>query len=869
MTTVPELRQRTDLQVDPVLAHLRALGGRRALVGRHGTLTYAELAERVARVAEQYAGARRLVLLTPRNDVASVVEYLGAHAAGQVVLLAGEEAVDALRTSYDPDVLAGPDGRTFLRGDRAESAHDLHPSLSLLLSTSGSTGSPKLVRLSRTNLVANARSIAQSLGIRPDDVAATTLPMHYCYGLSVVHSHLLTGAALCLTDDSVVTECFWEDVAAHGVTSLAGVPHTFELLGRSGFARRDVPTLRYLTQAGGRMGPERVREYAELGQRKGFDLFVMYGQTEATARMAVLDPSLTTSAAGAVGRPVPGGSFSLAPVDHPEPGVGELVYHGPNVMLGYAESPADLALGRTTTELRTGDLARQRDDGLWEVVGRTKRIAKVFGLRVDLDRVERGLAERGVIGAVADGGERLVVAVCSGARPVDEQLVTRVTAEVSGLPAVGVRVLALPDLPRLSNGKTDYASLVPPGGRPSAARDGRTSVPRQQAAKTPEVAVQAVDVVALYARLLDRPDARPTDSFVDLGGDSLSYVEVSIRLERLLGHLPPGWPTLPAAGLAEVPTPTRRRGTLVESNVLIRAVAIVTIVGTHANLFALLGGAHLLLAVCGFNLGRFQVTDQPRTARVWAVARSAVRVAVPSVALIGTVAAFSDAIGWRQVVLATSFTEWTWSEPRWSYWFIEALVQGLVVLAALLAIPAVDRLSRRRPFALPVGLLVASLPLRYDVFGIPGDHLHRTHGILWLLLLGWATAKARTTGQRVLLSVLAVGLTPGFFAGVWRPAYFVLGLLVLIWLPHVRVPRVAARLTGVLAGASLWIYLLHWQVYPHLEHSLPLVATLLSLVAGVAAWWLADRLTGRVSGRVRAAATGYRPSGTVDPAPVL
>ena len=198
----------------------------------------------------------------------------------------------AVLRSYDPDVVIDADG---IHERRHGSAHRLHPDLALLLSTSGSTGSPKLVRLSRCNLVANATAIAEYLDIRQTDRAATTLPMSYCYGLSVIHSHLLRGAGLILTDRSVVDEEFWTLFRRHRGTSFAGVPYTFEMLERIGFDGIDLPDLRYVTQAGGRLSPERVRSFAALGERKGWQLFVMYGATEATARMAYLPPELAQS----------------------------------------------------------------------------------------------------------------------------------------------------------------------------------------------------------------------------------------------------------------------------------------------------------------------------------------------------------------------------------------------------------------------------------------------------------------------------------------------------------------------------------------------------------------------------------------------
>ena len=272
-----------------------------------------------------------------------------------------------------PDVIVG-DGD--IRERRPGTAHDLHPDLALLLSTSGSTGSPKLVRLSHDNLRCNAASIADYLGLTPDDRAITSLPMHYCYGLSVVHSHLLVGAGLVLTDLSVVDECFWRLAEDAGATSFAGVPYTFEQLERSGFTERALPSLRYVTQAGGRMAPERVGRWRDHGRRSGWDLVVMYGQTEATARMAWLPPDRADAHPEAVGIPIPGGSFRLEPVDEvDEPGVGELVYAGPNVMQGYAVSAADLARGsgaapscapatwpaRSTASGRSSDAAAGRE----------------------------------------------------------------------------------------------------------------------------------------------------------------------------------------------------------------------------------------------------------------------------------------------------------------------------------------------------------------------------------------------------------------------------------------------------------------------------------------------------------------------------
>jgi acyl-CoA synthetase (AMP-forming)/AMP-acid ligase II len=244
----------------------------------------------MAGVAERLGPARKLVLIETANTLPALESYLGALAAGHVVMpVPRGRDFTALAAVYEPDVVIDPTGRVDHR--RRRTAHRLHPDLTLLASTSGSTGSPKAVRLSAANLRSNTEAIVQYLGITDSDRAATTLPLSYCYGASVIHSHLWAGAGVILTDRSVLEPGFWDLFKRYGATSFAGVPYTFDMLDRAGFADMDLPSLRYVTQAGGRLNPEAVRRYVRLGRRRGFDFVVMYGATEATARMAYLPPA--------------------------------------------------------------------------------------------------------------------------------------------------------------------------------------------------------------------------------------------------------------------------------------------------------------------------------------------------------------------------------------------------------------------------------------------------------------------------------------------------------------------------------------------------------------------------------------------------
>ena len=277
-------------------------GGSTALVEGNVTVSYQQLRQRIcARQAELALPTRSLVVLVAEPSVEFVTTYLALLDDGHVPLLAADHA-DRLAKAWGANALVEVAGGD-LRVVRATSAPDreLHPDLALLLSTSGSTGSPKLVRLSHSNLISNAGAIAAYLELTPADRGITSLPLHYCYGLSVLHSHLLAGASLVMTSASVVDRCFAEAMRKDGVTNVAGVPHTFELLERVGPELIHVPSLRFVTQAGGKMRPERVAEWLARGREWGVDFFVMYGQTEATARIAYLEPRLAERHPEAIG----------------------------------------------------------------------------------------------------------------------------------------------------------------------------------------------------------------------------------------------------------------------------------------------------------------------------------------------------------------------------------------------------------------------------------------------------------------------------------------------------------------------------------------------------------------------------------------
>ncbi|MBQ9062707.1 MAG: AMP-binding protein [Eubacterium sp.] len=355
-------------------------------------------------------------------------------------------------------------GYVLAKTDFDQSAEpQLYQDLALLLTTSGSTGSPKLVRQSYENIQSNADSIVEYLEIDETERPITTLPMHYTYGLSVLNSHILKGAAVLMTRESVIGKPFWDFFKKEQATSIAGVPYTYEMLKRIRFFRMDLPSLRTMTQAGGKILPELHREFAEYAAEKGKRFVVMYGQTEATARMGYLPADKALEKVGSMGIVIPGGTFDLIDVDGSEitetHKTGELVYRGPNVTLGYAEKREDLAHGDERGGiLETGDMAQIDEDGYYYIVGRKKRFLKLFGSRVNLDEVERMIRNEFPDADCACSGNddqlRVYVTDPRALGEVQRFLITR-----THINQKAIRVQAISEIPRNDSGKIIYQAL--------------------------------------------------------------------------------------------------------------------------------------------------------------------------------------------------------------------------------------------------------------------------------------------------------------------------------------------------------------------------------------------------------------------------
>jgi acyl-CoA synthetase (AMP-forming)/AMP-acid ligase II len=425
-------------------------------------LSYGGLAARAGDWAARVAGPRGLAFLFLRNDCDGVAALIGAVAAGHAVALFDpnlpEPARAALEAVYRPTWVIGPaPGAAVHRGGSGP----LDPDLAVLLSTSGSTGSAKLVRLTLPALAANAAGIAAVLHIGPDDVAAGYLPLHYSYGLSVLTSHLAQGARIRLTGMGLTDRAFWPALRGAGVTHMPGVPFHHQIMLKLGLKRLNLPALRTLTQAGGALDPAlRAQAHAFMAEAGG-RFFVLYGQTEAAPRMTTLQHEDFPEAPRSVGTPLPGCRIEIADPD--AEGRGEVIFHGPNVMQGYAETRADLARGdEMGGRLPTGDVGRLDAAGRLTLTGRVKRMGKLYGLRINLDEVEMLTNALGP-SAVTQTGDALTVHVATtGDAASDAALTEAIGARLRAqftVPPTGYRFRIVPAIPRTERGKVDYPAL--------------------------------------------------------------------------------------------------------------------------------------------------------------------------------------------------------------------------------------------------------------------------------------------------------------------------------------------------------------------------------------------------------------------------
>lgn len=462
--------------------NLLSYSDNKAVITDNGVvLTYAQLFEETELLKNKIP-YRGLICCLCTNTVGSLIGYVsGFRAHTPLILLDGErdsQYINSYIEKYQPEYLWLPSdkhsdfkgavihekyGYSLIQMDYGDNWQPLplNDELCLCLTTSGSTGSPKLVRLTEYNLKANAESIAEYLKIDENERPITTLPMYYSFGMSVINSHLIKGATILLTGANVFSKVFWDFFKKSSPTSIAGVPFTYEMLEKMGLFQMDLPSLKTMLQAGGKLNPQIVERYVAFATEARKEFIVMYGQTEAGPRMSYLPFDKAHEKPSSIGIPIPRGKFKLFDGNDEEiiepNSEGELVFVGPSVSMGYAEERSDLTKGDENHGiLKTGDVAYHDEDGYYYITGRLKRFVKIWGNRYNLDAIEQ-LVKPITSNCACIGNDESIYVFVEDSKYIDE--ISQIMSKKLKLDKSCYKLKEIELIPKAQSGKINYSEL--------------------------------------------------------------------------------------------------------------------------------------------------------------------------------------------------------------------------------------------------------------------------------------------------------------------------------------------------------------------------------------------------------------------------
>lgn len=444
-----------------------------------GQLTYGELTDLRGELSA-ILPERELVFCLCENRVGALAGFLSLYDCKDVCLLLSahidKALLKVLDDTYSPSYYWMPESTTqefgydkvytykgYVLCKTGKKAPEMHSDLSLLMTTSGTTGSPKLVRHKYGNIESNAKNVAKVFGWTPEERGIIDLPMQYTMGLNVINSHLYAGATVLLIEANLMNPKYWSFIKEQKGSNFTGVPFSYEILNRLRFWKMDLPYLNTMAEGGGKLSDTLFKTFADYAVEKGKRFFATFGTTETSARLAYLPPEQAATHIGSIGHAIPEGKLILVDENGEEitdaDVEGELRYEGPNVTMGYATCVEDLTKGDEFCGMyETGDLAKKDADGFYYIVGRKKRFLKLFGLRVSLDQSEKIISENfgGLECACAGDDKQMQIYITNGELK-DE--VKQLISEKTGLMAKFFEVNVIESIPRFESGKINYKAL--------------------------------------------------------------------------------------------------------------------------------------------------------------------------------------------------------------------------------------------------------------------------------------------------------------------------------------------------------------------------------------------------------------------------
>ncbi|MBK8946925.1 MAG: AMP-binding protein [Ignavibacteriae bacterium] len=445
------------------------------------SVTYLQLEHDIENFLNRFSMQNVICLILIKNNYPLIVSYLSLLNSSNTIMLlnenTNEDFLKNILLNYNPEVVISqtilnfknyineeilfPFGNIFVY---KKSGHykNISSNTKLMLSTSGSTGSSKFVRLSSKNIDSNAASIANYLRIDPSERAITSLPINYSFGLSIINSHLLSGASIVLTDESLIQKKFWNIFKKFNCTTFSGVPYSFQILQRIKLAEMQLPSLKYFTQAGGHLVSTTKEYFLMLAKKRNYEFVVMYGQTEATARISYVPFYALEYNIDSIGVAIPNGKLTVIDSVESNEGmfVGELVYEGPNVMLGYAEQREDIfkedELGG---KLFTGDMGYMNENGYYFVTGRKKRFIKLFGNRINLDDIERYAENSFKVNCAVTGNDEKLQILLENSTESDTKWIKENLSKMFSIHHSAIKIKSVDMIPVSSNSKKNYQEI--------------------------------------------------------------------------------------------------------------------------------------------------------------------------------------------------------------------------------------------------------------------------------------------------------------------------------------------------------------------------------------------------------------------------
>lgn len=727
--------------------------------------------------------------------------------------------------------------------------------------TSGTEGEPKGVLLSHRNLTSTARRIQEVMNLTSEVREYIGVPVFHSFGLGRARAVLAAGGGVYVPPNGFDLRELSAMLESGAINAISAVPSLWRLvLKNRHLFERHASRVKWIE-----IGSQPMSVAEKLQLREFFSsacIVQHYGLTEASRSTFLTLSEATSSELEAVGRPTGDVEIQIA-------ADGKIQIRGSNVAQEMLVEGRKVRVADQAGWMTTNDLGDMREGQLF-FLGRADDILNISGIKVPPHAIEERMAELLQITAgfcVARvpnelRGDGLLIAIVDGLERSDLQL--REAAECAlrerGVNGAGaISVVRWPELPHTASGKPRRAEVSRRFSEQLGACQSDTSAQVEECngwSKLTGVG-KPRGVLGLYQKAFSRAEVTRDASFVSLGGDSLSFVELSVELEDYLGHLPENWQTLSVKDLEALPR-QRALTHVVDTTVFFRFVGMLAIVMGHFDVLNVSGSTFLLLAIAGFNFARFQLPLVLSSGSVRPVVDTALRVAVPTFLALALIE-FKT----RDFEPVALFLLDNWTDARnekLGFWFLELIVQVLMLAALLMSWSRAREFAAAHDFRFALAVLATCVALSIGVpFFWNAEHLYNRvpHMLMWLFALGWVVASAKSTEQRILAGALVLMLPPLIWSHVLNRFWLghgviwvAVGGISLLLVSRVRLFYPLNRIAALVAGASMFIYIAHytlrgwWHRFGFFQH--PLIDVFVGIAGGILLWRIWEMTTDRL-----------------------